>query len=287
MLSGFVEDFIRNLLGSLIRDFLFAIQQIMGDMLIGAFFVERMDGLSGAVLSITALNNALSVLYSILVGLLAAKLIWKGYKVYILWRDGEAETPPSEMILSAVFALVVAMAFPVIYEFAVNFICDMANSVLFAFSLVGFGGINDWGILDIIDDINNANLMFTVLCLVYSIALIVALFQMVFRGAELLLFRLGVPLAAVGLVDSDGGVWKPYCQALFRQFATVLAQYFFMILGMNLIVGGAIIDFLVGIVFVIVSFKTPKIISQFVAPSGGGGNKLYSMAMLARLFAGG
>ena len=102
--------FLANLIQNAMKELLEAISQIFGDAFYAAFYIEKMEGLY--VLTSGAVEAALGNMYTILVYLLALKFLWKGVQVYILWRSGEAENPPTEMVMGAVLAVVVAVGFP-------------------------------------------------------------------------------------------------------------------------------------------------------------------------------
>ena len=110
--------FLANLIQNAMKELLEAISQIFGDAFYAAFYIEKMEGLS--VLTSGAVEAALGNMYTILVYLLALKFLWKGVQVYILWRSGEAENPPTEMVKGAVLAMIVAAAFPLLYSYAVE-----------------------------------------------------------------------------------------------------------------------------------------------------------------------
>ena len=45
--------------------------------------------------------------------------------------------------------------------------------------------------------------------LVFVIVYFILYFQFLMRGLEILILRVGMPLACVGLIDNDKGVFKP------------------------------------------------------------------------------
>ena len=108
------------------------------------------------------------------------------------------------------------------------------------------------------------------------------------QGVELLIFRLGIPFAVVGLVNSDGGAWKPYIQMLFKQAATILVQYFCIVIGTYVISTLTITGIVVGIAFEVTAFTAPRLLAQFMPPSGGSGlaQKAHTIAMVMRAFGG-
>lgn len=285
------QGFLADLLNSALNDFLAAMDGVIGNLLYSTFFIESLPGLDDTALSTSSIQSAVNVMYGFMVLLLAAKLIWKGIKVYILWRDGDAETDPGEMLIGAVFAIIVAVAFPLLYEIGVEVVQEMSDSIC----TVLFAG-NDFRSNDYISLVRGSlsegvatSFVIIFLALVFVILFIIMLFIMLKQGAEMFVFRLGVPIAVIGLIDSDGGAWKPYSQTLFRQMATALVRYVCMLLGVRLMIDLTLTGLLLGIVFEIVAISTPMILSQFLSPKGGGGisQKLYTIGMAVRMFGGG
>lgn len=282
--KGFLED----TLDAVVNEVLTFLEGLFGDLFDGMFFVERVPGLEETPLTEVSISQAMNILYGFLVLLLALKLLWKGTKVYVLWRDGEAETPPTEMILGAVYALVAAVAFPVLYELAAMITREILDTVCG----VLFSGGTQWS-----DDVfqmaiqaltGTLNLPMPILGLIFAVQLVCLVFVMLKQGAELLLFRLGIPFAAVGLIDSDGGCWKPYMQTFFRMLATALVRWFCLYLGIRLAASLEGMGLILGVVFEVLSFTAPKLLSQFLTPQGGGGaaQKISTIVMAVRTFAG-
>lgn len=284
--QGFLED----ALNAALNDILSALEGVMGDLLYASFFIETLPGLDDTVLSVSSINAATDVLYGFMILLLAGKLIWKGIKVYILWRDGESETPPGEMAIGSVFAVLTAVLFPTLYKIGVEIVQEMITAIGKAmFSDVTLWNLNFFQLIrDAYLGISSPTLIITILGLVYILLFIWLMFVMLKQGVEMLVFRLGVPIAVIGLVDSDGGAWKPYSQTLFRQMATALVRYLCMFIGVRLIVGLTATGLIVGIAFEIVAISTPTILSQFLSPKGGGGmsQKVQTVAMAVRMFGG-
>lgn len=163
------------------------------------------------------------------------------------------------------------------------------------FDLLEFGGFytnsDNWfgAVQNAFDAIAATGGAIILLSVVFLIILLFLIFKLLLQGAELLIWRLGVPLAVLGLVDSDGGAWKPYIQMLFKELASLLVQYFCIVLGTHLIAGLTVTGLCMGIAFEITAFCAPKLMAQFMAPTGGGGGltqKLYTVSMVMRVFGG-
>ena len=286
-----IQTALADALVTIESEWLNVFEGLFGDLLDISFFIESFPGLDETILTSSIISKALSALYGVLVLLLTLKLLIKGWKVYVLWRDGEAETPPGEMVVGAIIAIGISVAFPFLLQITVDIVHWILDTVgdamygrdaLFQINLTR-------SLIDLLSEMVNGGSTTGVLYLLYAILYIVMLFITLKQGGEMLLFRLAVPIAAVGWVDSDGGVWKPFMQAFFRQIATILVRYFFTFLSVRVMAGCTIGSVIVGIVLLVIAMKTPQILAQFMNTdrSGGMSQKMYTAAMLVRLFKGG
>lgn len=284
---SFLEDTVNDIADGITEKFL----AFLENLFCAAFHIETWSGLDETVLSTAVVNGMLRALYGFMVLLLAAKLIWKGYKVYILWRDGESETSPLEMVGGAAMALITALIFPVLYDFAVDIAMEIGDVLLEYTGWKVFSSDADTliGFFTDLSDYVSGNLsgMVCVAALVFLICLLLLFFKLLMKGVELLFFRLGIPFAAIGLVDSDGGAFKPYIQVFFKELATVLTQYMCMALGVFIASGVTFPALIVAIAFLITGISAPKILAQFFSPGGNGGisQKISTIAMVVRTFA--
>lgn len=282
-IPGFFLNFKDNLIKSLLGGF----GDAVGDLFHSALMIETLPGLSTSVLSPTVVQTILGTMYGFMLLLLTLKFIWKGVKVYILWHDGDAETSPVEMVKGAVLAIATAAAVPVLYPLCISVISEIVDTALAAIGFPTQSGNLLQGVISTIFHTPLA-LLETILVAAYVILLVVVYFKNLSMGVELLIWRLGVPFAVVGQVDSDGGVWKPYAQALFRQIAAIMIQYFLILLGSRVIVGMSVSSLTLGVAINLVAFKSPRLLQQFITPTGGGGgmaSKVQTFAMAMRAFA--
>lgn len=286
-----IQSCFQSIMNSLVNDYLTGFETMIGSLFSSTFHIESLPGLDTTVLSTEIVNTTTTALYGFMVVLLALKLIWKGFSVYILWRDGDAENSPGEMLLGAVFAMIVAIAFPLLYDICVDVVMEISSVTM---SFLGFSSHyaqgSNW-LLDVINTFqgnSDCGWALALLSIVYIIVLIVLIFKLLAQGVELLIYRLGVPFAVVGLVNSDGGAWKPYIQMLFKQAATILVQYYCVVVGTRVISSLTLTSIVVGIAFELGAFAAPKLMAQFMAPSGGGGlaQKAHTIAMVVRTFGG-
>lgn len=280
-----LEKFQKDFLDSIINDWLAAIQGICDDIATKTFHFEK---LFGDAISSTAVEQAYNAMYMICCTLLVLKLLWKGWNVYILWSGGDPEVAPGELLKNSAWAIVVTAAFPLGYDIGINIALEIVHTVVSFFSLSGTGWNSGSALIDALGNVASAGSYSVLLGLIFGILYIILVIVMLKQGAELLVFRLGIPLAAIGLVNSDGGAWTGYIQMLFKQVFSVMVQYFCVVVGIAVYCsGGGVTSSFAAIALEIMAFAAPKLLSQVLIPGGGGGvaQKVTAVSTVIRTFA--
>lgn len=276
-------NFTSDALNDGVKYYLVTLRNMIGGQLVNSFFIEETPGLNAGVMSAGAVSRAFDIMYGICALLLVLKLLWKGFNVYILWRNGDPEAAPGELLIGACWSLAITAAFPLLYKVGISFAVNLGDTVINAF----IGGA-EWYSEDFFEGVNfNTTTPALALgSLVFFICYMILYFKLLGRGCELLVFRLGVPLAAIGLVNSDGGVWTNYIQMLIKQVVTGLVQYFFLAVGLVVFSGGGTGDIVLGFALEIAAFSAPKMLSQVMFSGGGrgAGGTLRTVAMAAKAF---
>ncbi len=283
LFCGFVAD----LGGNMIESVLVQYEKKARNFSHMALQIENYNALDSGILNNDKVTMLFDILYAFMIVLLALKLVWKGYNVYVLWRDGESEMPPTEMLVGALLAVGTAVAFPVLYSIAAKAIMELAEQLCMVIRF--FPPENEW--TDVIGWVGTtcqsgfASAMLTSVLLILQTTMFVKLLA---QGIEILVWRLGVPIACVGLIDSDGGVLKPYMQIMFQLMATVLIEWFLVMLAGNLIAEQTVMGIALATGCVSVALNTPTILNRFLLANGrhggGGMQKLYMLGTLARTF---
>ena len=88
------------------------------------------------------------------------------------------------------------------------------------------------------------------------------------RGAEIFIVRMGFPLACVGIIDANGGVFSGYVNKLFQIVLSVTVQVVLCKLSLSFMIGGHLIW---AIVFAITAVNSPRILQELIYNPGGGG----------------
>ena len=109
-------------------------------------------------------------------------------------------------------------------------------------------------------------------------------FQFLMRGLEILILRIGVPLACIGLLDNDKGVFKTYINKFFQSTLAVVIQISLAKLGVGLMLNMHIFW---GVACMVLAIKTPRFLQDFLVTTGGGGggviNNVYHSVRLVGL----
>ena len=91
------------------------------------------------------------------------------------------------------------------------------------------------------------------------------------RGVELMILRIGMPLACSGLLDSDKGVFREYIKTFFKGMLTVMIQISLCKLGVGMMMNvGINMNIFWGIACMVLAIKTPAFLRDLLVPAGGG-----------------
>ena len=206
--------------------------------------------------SVISFSNLKALILSLSISLIVLKFLKKGFDMYVMWTDGESDTPPLTYIVYFIRAIVVAVSFSVLYDWVIQVATSFGNSILTAMNFTDNVSLATTGLFT------------AIVALIAMILLFVLYIQFLMRSLEMFVLKLGFPLACVGLVNPDGGVFKSYSEKLFKSVLTVLVQIILCKIAIILILN---VKMLFGIAAIIMAIKTPKFIQEFMLGGGTGG----------------
>lgn len=231
------------------------------------------------LLGINAIEPIFDIFFSFGISLIILKFLKNGFNKYILWHDGDASDEPTMLFVGFFKALAVAICFPTMYAWLETIIEDMSNELILIISNsmpVGFETI--------IAGIATAGIFTAIVSLIFFICFFVLYIQFLSRGLEIMILRIGLPLACVGLMDrQDSNVFKNYIQKFFQSTLSVLVQIVLAKLGVGLMLQGHPFW---GVAAMVLALRMPKILQEFLVVSGGQGslsNKVYSTARIYQM----
>ena len=277
-----------KILEALLTDFFkdaFPIADILFSQLINIVFWVENHISDGSIFQNTILDNSRSEIFfntmfevttNFGVAFLIFKFLKKIFDTYIIGSDGDSSISVENILIGFCKGLIIIFSFNFLYEIFVNISIDFINQMLDAVGLVTVTSL-----VEIFEQFFLGGNLFTLLALlVFFICYLLLVFQFIKRGLEMLILRLGVPIACVGLIDSDNGVFAPYIKIFIQNSVTVVIQLAMIKLVFGVISNGNIFF---GIASMIMGIKTPQFLQQFMIGLGNGGINMMNINQMANM----
>jgi hypothetical protein len=213
------------------------------------------------------------------ISLIILKFLKKGFDMYVAW-SADPDNEPLDLLTNFIKAMVVALSFPVLYGWLATVISDLTDELLITLS----GSLDD-SFAQKLMAMCSLNLFNAILCLVFFICFFLLYIQFLMRGFEILILRLGMPIACVGLIDSNKGVFAGYLNKFFQSTLSVMVQIALCKMSLGLMINGHIFW---GIAGIILALKTPKFLQEVVVTGGGGVsmNTVYHTSQMVKMVQG-
>lgn len=228
-------------------------------------------------------GSMVSVLFDILLGfgvsLIILKFLKKGFECYVMWTDGDPDVEPTHLVIRFIQAIAVAVCFPVLYGWLAEITQSLTDELL---SAIGAATNYDWQAW--VNGISSLGLVTAIFGLIFVVCYFVLYFQFLMRGLEIMILRIGLPLACVGLLDNDKGVFKTYINKFFQSTLAVVVQICLCKLGVGMMMNvGVNMNIFWGIACIVLAIKTPRFLSEFMVPTGGGAGVINNVYHSVRL----
>ena len=277
-----------KILEALITDFFkdaFPIADILFASLINIVFWVENHISDGSIFQNTILDNSKSDIFfdklfqvttSFGVAFLIFKFLKKIFDTYIIGSDGDPSMSVENIVIGFCKGLIIIFSFNFLYEIFVNISVDFINEMLNAVGLVTLPSL-----MQVFETyFLGLGLFALVGLLIFFICYLILVFQFIKRGLEMLILRLGVPIACVGLIDSDNGVFAPYIKMFIQNSVTVVIQLVMIKLGFGVVANGNIFF---GIACMIMGIKTPQFLQQFMIGLGSSGINMMTINQTASM----
>ena len=180
LLTGIISLFFTSELLTSLYDIVFDCGQTLSTFTGVSFF--------GLVMPIT---------YGIGISLIILKFLKKAFDIYVLWTDGDPDADPFLLLTNFVRAVGTALIFQWLYGIFVDICRDITNQIMTSID----GGremTTEW-----VTAITSLGIVPAIAGLIFMICYLILLFSFMARGIEMMVMRVGVPLACVGLLDND------------------------------------------------------------------------------------
>lgn len=262
-MEGIVNDFLESILSS-------GATRMDGLHLTTTFAQQilKFEDYIGDVIKNGAFTSLFNLMYATMLVLLSLKVIYKGFNIYILYKDGDADTSPKEMLVSIVLAISAVALFPIIYDYISEFIMWLITE---SSKLMFIRTEEKMSLIKIVSKfllVGNTGIIETIGLLVFLVYVLVFWFQVVRRSVEMFILRMFFPLSCIGLVDSDGGMFKASTKLIIQNMMTIVIQYLCFNLSLLLIVNHHLL-FAIGAVQA--AINGPTLMQSLLANTGGSG----------------
>ncbi len=265
------------LIGAILSGCLVYVNSLLEGLVPIALHAELyMDTLLGT----SGISGIFDIFFAFGVSLIVLKFLKKGFERYILWTEGDAEVEPLLLLTGFFKALAIAISFPTLYGWLAEIVEDLSNELI---AKISSDMATDFSA--VIMGITTAGIFTGVVSIIFFICFFMLYVQFLTRGLEILILRIGLPLACVGLMDQDNGIFRSYIQKFFQSTAAVLVQIVLAKLGVALMLNAHVFW---GIAALLLALRTPRFLQEFLIVSGGSGgggmmNRVYSTARIYQM----
>lgn len=215
------------------------------------------------------------VLFNFGISLIVLKFLKRAFDSYVLWQDGDPDSDPLNLVTKFLRAIVVAVSFPTLYNWLADATEDMTNQILNSLS-----GSLSTSFANQVMSMASLNLFNAIVSLVFFICFFFLYIQFLMRGMEILVLRMGVPIACTGLLENDKGVFSSYIKKFFQSTFTVVVQISLAKMSVGLMLNAHVFW---GIAAMMLALKTPKFLQEFMLVSSGGGNPMNTVYHTTRM----
>ena len=271
-----MEYVIMLLIGAILTGCLEYVNTLLDGLVPIALHAEDyMDTLLGT----SGISGIFDIFFAFGISLIILKFLKKGFERYILWTEGDADTDPILLLTGFFKALAVGICFPTLYGWLAEIVSDLSNELV---TMISNDMATDFS--SIITGITSAGIFTGIVSIIFFICFFMLYIQFLTRGLEILILRIGLPLACVGLMDNDNGIFRSYIQKFFQSTMAVLVQIVLAKLGVALMLNTHVFW---GLAALLLALRTPKFLQEFLIVSGGQGggmmNKVYSSARIYQM----
>ena len=251
------------------------LNSLFNSMLNLVFFIERelMYIPSGAIIKVSKVDfNAIyKIVFNYAFYLLVIIFIVKAIRTYFLMREGDSEQNPIALAIGMLKAVIIMICFKEIYSIGVGIVGSFLNSILDVMD------INSINLAETLSNNIQGGIFTAVACLVLLICWLLLICQFIMKGIELLVMRIAIPFASIGLLNSDNGVFPEYIRSFLMASFTVVIQLSLVNLSIVTLMMNKVIY---GIAIAVVAVNTPMMLSKYmIKPSA---NPIHSIGNTVR-----
>lgn len=231
------------------------------------------------------------------ISLLLIKFVAKGFETYVLYTDGDPDSDPMSLVILLCKAIAILCGFNAIYNWIATVTSKLTSLSVTAISTAtGTDFTTMASVFKFAKD--GSNILLGLFGIIFGVLYFVVYFSIVKNAVEIFVLKVGLPIACVGLLNADKGIFKSYMMSFLKAFVTILVKVILTQLGFSITMVGASVGngndiftscfgVIVGICCLMLALSTPKLLAEFMMPSGGGGGitskAYYASNIISRL----
>lgn len=244
---------------------------VFSQAFIDIFFMERLTGLSDDLVT-----NIMLIIAGFASGLMTVKLLYKLVSVYILKTEGDSTISAIDYLKNYCKGIIVTLTFTIAYQWIHFVINEIAQSIL---EIIGTHAISKWV------DISSLSSFALLVVVIYLIFFLIIYINFLVNGVRMLILRLGISFACIGLIDGDKGLYGVFIKKIFQTAITVLVQMILVQLSLLPMQSTSPLVNLAAIALLSYSLKIPSDLNDiFIANAASGmGQKVSSAAQGAQV----
>lgn len=225
------------------------------------FFIEReLNNIQSSGGNKIDFNGIYQVIFSYACFILVVVFISKLIKIYFMQNDGDAEKNPIHLITGMLKAVIIMICCKEIYDIFVGVVSSFLNSIL------GAMPVKTVSLAEALSSNISGGIFTAVACLVLLITWLILICQFIMKGIEMLVMRMGIPFASIGLLNSDEGVFPDYIRVFLMTAFTLVTQLALMNLSILVTINGHLIY---AIAIAVISVNTPSMLDKFMIKPRG------------------
>ena len=240
------------------------------EMLVGLYDIVFNPGTTlAAITGVEFFSLIMPITYGVGISLIILKFLKKAFDIYVLWTDGDPDADPFLLLTNFVRAVGTAPIFQWLYQIFVDICRDVTDQIMSAISQ-GTSPTIEW-----VNAITSMGIVPAIAGLIFLICYLILLFSFMARGIEMMVMKIGVPLACVGLLDNDKGVFRAYINQFVKAFITTIVQIMLVKIGLSLMLNSTMLssqNIMWGIACMMAAMSMPNILREFLVPTGGDGH---------------
>ncbi len=219
-----------------------------------------------------------NVIFSYAFFLLGLKFAWKLFNTYILGADGNEDAEPVIHVVNLGKAVFISLSFGLLFKYMMSIGNEITLNIL---KSIKMKPIQFDSALDACYKVTSLPLMTILMLIVFIVISIVLSVLFALNAIQLVILRVGISFSALGLLDADEGVFKPYCKKFFQICFGAVIQLVCYKLSIYSI---SQLSYIWAFTFLTMALKAPAFLQEFIMTNPGGGGKfqqaLYSFSIL-------